>query len=374
MDFFMYRIDPDKNAVAKLKKRSFSELGFRERDHLQEWIAKEPAILGEELLIIQKEFDGFSDTRERLDLLAIDKQGTLVIIENKLDDTGKDVTWQALKYASYCSSLSKEHIRRIYQEYLDKSGLDEKAEDNISGFFEGEAFEDLSLNKGITQRIILLAANFRKEVTSTVLWLLNYDVRIQCFRVTPYSMQEELFLNAEQIIPPPDTEEYMIGMAEKAKEDITTEKRKSQREQLNFEFWTELLKVMNSKSSLFQNISPRHAYWIGTSAGISGIRYALVVTKTICRVEIYIDTSNKEENHFIFQELKKRRAEIDKSVHSKLIWDASETSSACRIKAEIKNNVMDKESWPEIIEFMTENMISLEKAFRDPLEEIKKQL
>lgn len=330
--------------------------------------------MGEELLIIQKEFDGFSDTRERLDLLAIDKQGTLVIIENKLDDTGKDVTWQALKYASYCSSLSKEHIRRIYQEYLDKSGLDEKAEDNISGFFEGEAFEDLSLNKGITQRIILLAANFRKEVTSTVLWLLNYDVRIQCFRVTPYSMQEELFLNAEQIIPPPDTEEYMIGMAEKAKEDITTEKRKSQREQLNFEFWTELLKVMNSKSSLFQNISPRHAYWIGTSAGISGIRYALVVTKTICRVEIYIDTSNKEENHFIFQELKKRRAEIDKSVHSKLIWDASETSSACRIKAEIKNNVMDKESWPEIIEFMTENMISLEKAFRDPLEEIKKQL
>jgi hypothetical protein len=56
---------------------------------------------GEELLVIQKEFSGFSDTHERLDILALDKQGSLVLIENKLDDTGRDVTWQALKYASY---------------------------------------------------------------------------------------------------------------------------------------------------------------------------------------------------------------------------------------------------------------------------------
>jgi hypothetical protein len=31
-------------------------------------------MLGEELLIIQKEFDGFEDTNERLDLLALDKK------------------------------------------------------------------------------------------------------------------------------------------------------------------------------------------------------------------------------------------------------------------------------------------------------------
>lgn len=63
---------------------------------------------GEELLIIQKEFNGFNDTNERLDLLALDKEGNIVVIENKLDDTGRDVTWQVLKYASYCSTLNKE--------------------------------------------------------------------------------------------------------------------------------------------------------------------------------------------------------------------------------------------------------------------------
>src|SRR5919106_1731338 len=111
----MYRIDRTTNRIQPLKRVSFRELGFRERAHLQEWICREPMALGEELLIIQKEFAGFSDTHERLDLLALDEQGSLVVIENKLDDTGRDVTWQALKYASYCSTLSKYDIREIFQ-------------------------------------------------------------------------------------------------------------------------------------------------------------------------------------------------------------------------------------------------------------------
>lgn len=36
--------------------------------------------------MIQKEFIGFDDTKERLDLLTIDENDSLHIIENKLDD------------------------------------------------------------------------------------------------------------------------------------------------------------------------------------------------------------------------------------------------------------------------------------------------
>lgn len=111
----MFSINKDDNTIEKIQPTKFSDLGFSERNHLQEWIAKNPAALGEELLIIQKEFDGFDDTRERLDLLALDKDGNLVIIENKLDDSGRNVTWQALKYASYCSTLTKDQIVEIYQ-------------------------------------------------------------------------------------------------------------------------------------------------------------------------------------------------------------------------------------------------------------------
>jgi RecB family endonuclease NucS len=106
------------NACEKLSTKKFTDYEFKERDNLQEWIAKEPNMLGEDLLIIQKEFAGFDKTKERLDLLALDKNSNLVIIENKLDNSGKDVVWQSLKYASYCSTLSNDNIIEIYQKMI----------------------------------------------------------------------------------------------------------------------------------------------------------------------------------------------------------------------------------------------------------------
>ena len=181
----MYIVDTQSKRLIKAEKCTFKSLDFKERQDLQEWIAKEPSSLGEDLLIIQKEFDGFADTRERLDLLALDKKGNLVIIENKLDDSGRDVTWQAIKYASYCSSLSKQDVINIYQQYL---GDNQSASHSISEFFDGKDIEEIEINKGNSQRIILVAANFHKEVTSSVLWLQNFNLRIKVLRLRHTNM------------------------------------------------------------------------------------------------------------------------------------------------------------------------------------------
>ena len=130
----MYILNKQNHQMEALEHVSFKSLGIKERRDLQEWIAQKPDIFGEELLIIQKEFDGFDGTSERLDLLALDKQGNLVIIENKLDSSGKDVVWQALKYASYCSSLTVQNIREIFRDYLTKLGRVEKCEDVLAAF------------------------------------------------------------------------------------------------------------------------------------------------------------------------------------------------------------------------------------------------
>jgi hypothetical protein len=63
----MFKIDREANLIEALESPTFASLGFKERKHLQEWIAKTPSCLGEDLLIIQKEFAGFVDTQERLD-------------------------------------------------------------------------------------------------------------------------------------------------------------------------------------------------------------------------------------------------------------------------------------------------------------------
>src|SRR5690606_5040861 len=188
----MFRVDLSQNRISRLSQKRFGDLALRERDHLQEWLVHQPDALGEELLIIQKEFDGFDETRERLDLLALDKEGNLVVIENKLDDSGRDVTWQALKYTAYVSGLNKLQILEIYQQYLDRYCGGGSAVERICEFMEVEELEETVLNPGNGQRMIFIAANFRREVTATVLWLLSRGIRAQCFRVVPYSFGEEL--------------------------------------------------------------------------------------------------------------------------------------------------------------------------------------
>src|SRR5688572_3569851 len=268
----MYLIDRPLNRISKLSQRTFSEFNFREREHLQEWIANLPECLGEELLIIQKEFSGFNDTNERLDLLALDRQGNLVVIENKLDDAGRDVTWQVLKYASYCSTLTKEQIKKIYQEFLDRSGMGDEAEQKLLEFYQASDFAEVNLNNGLTQRIIMVAGNFRKEVTSTALWLINYKLRIQCFKATPYQLGDQLILNVEQVIPMKDAEEFTISMAEKTQEDISDQEELKTRHLLRMDFWKEFLRQGSERGiEAFQNRTPSKDSWMSAASGMSGV-------------------------------------------------------------------------------------------------------
>jgi hypothetical protein len=207
----MFLVNSTDKTTSEIKEISFREVGLRERNDLQEWIANNPIILGEELLIIQKEFDGFNDTNERLDLLALDKNGNLVVVENKLDNSGRNVVWQSLKYAGYCSSLKKEDIKDIYSQYLSKIGSSDNAEDSIVEFLNKADFSEVQLNQDLTQRIILVAREFRKEVTNTVIWARKYGMKIQCIKVVPYMINDQLIVDTEQIIPVKDIADIMIG-------------------------------------------------------------------------------------------------------------------------------------------------------------------
>lgn len=367
----MYLINKEQNKITKLKERTFSELGFRERENLQEWIADNPNCLGEELLIIQKEFNGFPETKERLDLLALDKQGNLVIIENKLDDSGRDVTWQVIKYASYCSSLSKENIKEIFEDYLRQKNQIESVEDVLSEFFEGKDFEELTLNQGSTQRIVMIAGKFRKEVTSTVLWMMNYNIRIQCFRVTPFSLDDKLFLNLEQILPIKDTEEFSISMANKAKDEIETQQHSKSRHFIRSEFWSKYLIESNKKNILFSNISPSKDTWIGIGIGMSGVNLNLVATKKYCRSEIYFNRGSQDENKKCFDFIYGMRQEIERKFGDGLIWERMDEKVSCRIKHEISGvSIFEKEEWNDMINFLVDSAERMANTFKEPVRKL----
>lgn len=374
----MFLIEKGKNRISKIAKGNFGEMGFTERYHLQEWIVNNPTFFGEddELLFIQKEFDGFNDTRERLDLLALDKNGAIVVIENKLDDSGRDAMWQVLKYASYCASLTKEEIIKIYQEYLNKQSNGENAEINLTKFYEADDISEVSdLNK--FQRIIMVSGDFRKEVTSTVLWLLNnYKLKIQCFRVTPYSMSDQLLLDVEKIIPVKEAEDYMIKMANKKQEENDTQEELKSRHRIRLEFWKKLLeKVNKSETKLFQKVSPSKENWIGGSTGMSGTGLYFVISGNTCRTELYLSRGLTEENKYIFDQLYVEREKIETEFDGKLIWERLDDKKACRIKHMLEDvSYFEKDDWDKMIDFMIDGMIRMEKALIRPLRAINIKL
>ena len=162
-------------------------MGLRERTDIQEWVAAHPDILGGDLLIIAKEFSGFDSTSERLDLLAVDSQGTLVVIELKRDDSGADAYWQAVKYASYLRHANVDTIAEMLADYAGISKED--AGDRLLKHLDADDFE--SLNR--EQRIILASHRFAPEVTSAVLWLNEKfagESLITCVQLTPYHDDE----------------------------------------------------------------------------------------------------------------------------------------------------------------------------------------
>ena len=362
----MYRINKEKNNIAKLEERLFSDLKIRERENLQEWIAKNPEMLGEELLIIQKEFDGFNDTQERLDLLAIDKDGGLVIIENKLDDSGRNVVWQALKYTSYCSTLTNSQIINIYQAYLDAHENGEDAKERLLEFLDRDE-EELLLNKN-DQRIIFVANKYRKEVTSTVLWLLNHEIQIQCFRAIPYTMGEEIFLQVEQIIPLPETKEFMIDAMEKEKEEKTKSKAVAETENRLVRFWTMLKKELQQNNFRYlDSVTPKPYFDIGFIRGAG--RYNFCIGRKTNRIELYFP--NDPENEIV-EEFKKHQKEIEDRFGHELIFDGGENRKASKIKFEYPEpdffkdfgEFQNEENWEKRTKWFAANMDQFYKAFQ----------
>ena len=250
----MYKLDPITKRLVRLTPSRFDDLGVLERFDLQEWVEKSPDILGEELLIIAKEYSLPSGIR--LDLLAVDKQANLVVIELKRDESGRDTEWQATKYASYCSNFLTEEIMGCYAQYL---GSDEQeAELKLEEFIDEEMEQ---LNAG--QRIILVAKEFHSDVVSAVLWLRDYGVEIRCIRLRPYVDDDgELFITPDVIIPLPEAEDYLERREVKQREARRAGRTTFSLEKGNYDV-PELEKRLRETLARRTDLTPRLVSFLG---------------------------------------------------------------------------------------------------------------
>ena len=211
---------PSHNLVTaqKVSPGTFLDLKIWERQHIEQWVINNPEILGEELLILTAEFSGFEQSKDRLDVLALDRQGNLVVIELKRDGLAAYADLQALRYAAMVASLTIEMALPYYLKFRKRvAGEDlteEQAKAEILDFVEGDSFEEFP-NKA---RVILCSEDFSKEITSTVIWLRDFGLDLSCVKITPYAMGENIVIVPRVIIPLEEAKQYLVGIQAKEKQ------------------------------------------------------------------------------------------------------------------------------------------------------------
>jgi hypothetical protein len=203
----LYRYSTSK--IEPLVRTTLAAEHIRERDDLQRLLIERMSIISDDLLVIAEEYNLFKDSRRRIDILAIDRTGTLVVMELKRTEDGGHMELQALRYAAMVSTVTLDHL---VQTLADSRNIPvTEARDTILNWLD-EPIEELPNHV----RIVLVAADFSTEITSTVLWLNeNYSTDISCFRLVAYRLDKDVLLDVQQIIPLPEAKDFQIQQRQK---------------------------------------------------------------------------------------------------------------------------------------------------------------
>ena len=207
----MLKIDKDNRSLETLAKVTLPESGITERYDLQKMICNSSDAffqeMSEDIMLLGEEVRPSDSVEDRIDLLAIDREGGMVVIELKRGNHKLHLL-QALSYVSMISDWQTEDVVMQYENY----SRVEEPEESIEQFLN----EDIdSINS--SQRIILIAEDFDYQVLVTAEWLTNYyGLDIKCYRLN-ISLEENgnEYLSCTCIFPPPEISQHVTKRGRK---------------------------------------------------------------------------------------------------------------------------------------------------------------
>jgi hypothetical protein len=206
------------HGISRVEETSFSLSGLHERRDLQRLLRDHVEVIAPGTLVISEEFGEWDDSRRRIDLLGIDKDANLVVIELKRTEDGGHMELQSIRYAAMVSTMTFDQAADVFGRYLAKAGKeDEDPRATILDFLGWEEPDDDQFAQDV--RIVLASAEFSRELTTSVLWLIEHDVDIRCVRLKPYILERRILVDVQQIIPLPEAAEYQVQVREKARKE-----------------------------------------------------------------------------------------------------------------------------------------------------------
>jgi len=114
------------------------------------------------------------------------------------------------------SSMGFEEVLRAFTAHCAKhrgdDDVDPRAE--LLAFLDSEDEEAPALSSDV--RIVLVSADFGREITTAVLWLNGFEgMDIRCVRLVPYELDSRVLLDIQQVLPLPEAADYQVRLRRK---------------------------------------------------------------------------------------------------------------------------------------------------------------
>ena len=328
----LYRFGADE--LSPLPTTTFEEAGLYERGDLQRLLRDQPDAIEDGLYVVAEEFGDWDESRRRIDLLCLDRAGRLAVVELKRTEDGGHMDLQAVRYAAMVASMTAEQLVRAHAQYLEQRGEDRSAARQRLRSHLGVGPDDELTIESAEPRIVLVSADFSRELTTSVLWLNDVGLDIRCVRLRPYRLDDELLIDVTQVIPLPESEDYLVRVREKsAEEDEVRRSGTSDRMHAYQRFFAELLAAVKQRDpSLTQATRTQPQSWFSFAAGRSGASFAWAFTGDgRFKVELTVDTANAATNRRILDALMQERETIEQMIGQAIEWLPSESRRAQRL-------------------------------------------
>ena len=304
--------------IAKLESVDLRQLWAHEERGFSVWLVANLDALAETLdLTLQNPVREKEVGRFSLDVLAETGGGVQVIVENQLDATDHDHLGKVLTYLS---------------------NLEAKI-------------------------AIWIAGEIREEHAEAIRWLNEFTPADMAF----YLVKLEAF-RIDGSDPAPHFT-IVAGPTEIGRGVGQEKKELAQREILRLQFWDQLLDRAKRKGVPWhEQRAPSKDMWLGAGAGVRAgvsLNYLIWIEKET-GVELYIDTSDKEENKKIFDKLREQQQAIEHAFGGSLSWERLDDKQASRLRYVIEGGGLTdaKDRWPEIQDKMIDAMDRLAKAVK----------
>jgi hypothetical protein len=141
---------------------------------------------------------------DAIDLLAIDRDGNVVVIELKRGALKGEVDFQGLKYAAYSSHWDYSRLKDQFEKFKTTTWGQYVYDEDPTFTEELDAFcnEDYTLNQD--QRIVFVGGSVRERLDMVLRWLSDRSIDITVIEFQLLADGDRLYLDAEQTVPTPE--------------------------------------------------------------------------------------------------------------------------------------------------------------------------